>query len=345
MAADFVFISTNSNQHLAEKVSAELATYVNAPLSKSQIIYFSNGEIKIKITESVRGKEVFILSTGIDRQREGGHSLNDHVMETLVACSACKTSDARSITVILPCFPYARQDKKHRSREPITARLICSLLETAGATRIMSIDLHSDQIQGMANIPFDNLFAEKYMIRIITKDLKESKDLKGSKNSGKKDFDPRKWIIVAPDAGALKRARHLASYLGLKVAILEKERDYTSPNQILRSTLIGSVRNRNVLITDDMIDTGGTLISGVDTLVKNGALNIYVAITHGLLSGKAIERLNECDAIKKIYVSDTISQEYTMERCDKIRVYSVSELLARAIVAIHHGRSISRLFE
>lgn len=323
---EIVFISTNANQELAEAVSNELATYICAPLSKADIVYFSNGEINVKIRESVRGKDVYVISTGSGMENR---SLNDHLMETLITCSACRTSDARSITVILPCFPYARQDKKHRSREPITARLVCALLETAGATRIVAIDLHSDQIQGMTSIPFDNLFAEQCMVEKAKKQL---------------NADSKGWVVAAPDAGALKRARHLAGKLNMNVVILEKERDYSTPNKVLRSTLIGKVRGKKVFITDDMCDTAGTLISGVETLMSEGAKEVYVGITHGIFSGPALERLDNCKAIKKIFVSDTICQTKNNSICSKICVYSVSKMIASAIEAIQHNKSISKLF-
>lgn len=323
---EIVFIATNANLQLADDISGELSQYMCSPITKTDIIYFSNGEINVKIHESVRGKDVFILGTGASTP---DHSINDHLMETFITCSACKTSDARSITVILPCYPYARQDKKHRSREPITSSLVCTLLENAGATRIMAIDLHSDQIQGMARIPFDNLFAENCMLEKINKDLK---------------LNPKDWVIAAPDAGALKRARHLAGTIGLNVVILEKERDYSTPNHVLKSTLIGDVRGKKVLITDDMCDTGGTLVAGVNTLVSQGAKEVYIGITHGILSGPALDRLNACPDIKQIFVSDTICQTANMTKCSKIHVYSVSGLLAKAIRAIKSNGSISQLF-
>lgn len=330
---EIVFISTNANLELAESIVVELSTYMCAPLSKTDIIYFSNGEIKVKIGESVRGKNVYILGTGagLIPRADGtpGRSLNDHLMETMIACSACKTSDARSITVILPCFPYARQDKKHRSREPITARLVCDLLQTSGATRIVAMDLHSDQIQGFASIPFDNLFAEQCMIASMKKNL---------------NLDTVDWVIASPDAGALKRARHLADQIDKDVVILEKERDYSTPNKVLKSTLIGKVRGKKVFITDDMCDTAGTLVAGVETLMAEGAKEIHVGITHGILSGPALDRLNDCKAIKTIFVSDTISQTQNREYCPKIHVYSVAGLIARAVEAIQHDKSISRLF-
>lgn len=326
MSPGIVFISTNANRLLADNISRQLSSYMSVPVSKTNVTYFSNGEIKVNIGESVRGRNVFILGTAA---RSADHSLNDHLMETLIACGACKTSDARSITVILPCFPYARQDKKHRSREPITASLICSLLETAGATRIMSMDLHSDQIQGMAKIPFDNLFAENCLIGSVSRELQ---------------LDSVGWVIAAPDAGALKRARHLSGKLGLDVVILEKTRDYSTPNQVLSSTLIGNVQGKNVLITDDMCDTAGTLIAGVETLVAAGAKKVCVCVTHGIFSGQALERLNGCDAIEKVFVSDTICQTENQTVCSKIKVYSVAGLIAKAVKAIEHNESISKLF-
>lgn len=326
-----VLIATNANPELSQAISTELSLYTSSPLSKTNIVYFSNSEIKVEIGESVRGRSVFIIGSGCSNDAED-RSVNDHLMEVLIACSACRTSDARSITVILPCFPYARQDKKNRSREPITARLVCSLLETAGATRIMSMDLHSDQIQGMASIPFDNLFAEQCLIQRIENDF-----------GGK--LDPEKWKIAAPDAGALKRARHLGQRLGIDIVLLEKQRDYSRPNTVLTSTLIGDVDGKDVFIVDDMCDTAGTLVAGAKTLVENGAKSVYVGITHGIFSGPALARIAKSKDISKVYTSNTVPQTNTRTACEKIRVYTVAKLFVQAIHSIQTNQSISKLFE
>jgi len=327
-------ISGNSHRVLAEDISKVL----NKPLVNCSINDFSNTEIKVDINDNIRNKDIFIIASGTYDYKTG-KSINDYFMETLILIDACRRSNPKSISLIMPCYPYARQDKKEDSREPITAKLIANLLTVAGINRLLVIDLHSPQIQGFFDIPVDNL----YSINLVTQHI-NSKIFNGM---SQEDIQ-RRFLIVSPDAGATKRTLKFAKILKLNTLIMHKQRDYSKVNCVEESIIIGdtvNLKGKTAIILDDMCDTGGTLIKACETLVKNGATNVIAIVTHGILSGKALERINNCDHLTKIVVSDSIPQEFNKALCNKLDVFSIGNLLAGAIQKLHSSESLSDLFK
>jgi len=246
-------------------------------------------------------------------------------MELLILINACRAASARRITAVIPCFPYARQDKKDKSRAPISAKLVANMLTVAGANHVITMDLHASQIQGFFNVPVDNLYAEPSVLRYI------------------KDEIPgwRNGVIVSPDAGGAKRATAIADRLDLDFALIHKERK--KANEVSRMVLVGDVRDKNAILVDDMADTCGTLGLAAKTLRDNGALHVYAIVTHGILSGKAIGVINE-SVLERVVVTNTIPHENKMLRCAKLDVIDVSSTLAEAIRRTHNGESVSYLF-
>ena len=326
-------ISGNSHVNLAKNI----ANILGKPLVECSIKDFSNTEIKIDINENIRNKHVFIIETGT-YSYTSCKSINDYFMETLIIIDACRRSNPKSINLILPCYPYARQDKKEDSREPITAKLIANLLTIAGINRLLVIDLHSPQIQGFFDIPVDNL----YSVNLVINHLRNTIFNDMSDNAVRDNF-----LIVSPDAGATKRTLKFAKLLRLNTLIMHKQRDYSQVNCVEESIIIGDVKslvNKTAIILDDMCDTGGTLIKACETLVRFGAKDVIAIVTHGILSGKALERINNCKHLKKMIVSNTIPQDFNISNCSKISVFNVDELLAEAIQKLHSSGSMSDLF-
>ena len=326
-------ISGNSHKKLAQNISKIL----NKPLVDCSIKDFSNTEIKVDINENIRNKHVFIIESGTYDYEET-KSINDYFMETLIIIDACRRSNPKSINLVLPCYPYARQDKKEDSREPITAKLIANLLTIAGINRLLVIDLHSPQIQGFFDIPVDNL----YSVNLVISHLKNTI----FNNINHHDIQ-KKYLIVSPDAGATKRTLKFAKLLKLNTLIMHKQRDYSQLNCVEESIIIGdvnSLKKKTAIILDDMCDTGGTLIKACETLVKFGATNVIAIVTHGILSGQALERINNCKHLTKMIVSNTIPQDFNQKNCSKLSVFSVEELLAEAIQKLHSSGSMSDLF-
>ncbi|ORY86854.1 ribose-phosphate pyrophosphokinase [Protomyces lactucae-debilis] len=303
----------NSHPELAQKV----AERIGIELGKVVVLKYSNQETAITIGESVRDEDVFIIQTGCA-------SINDHLMELLIMINACKTASARRITAVIPSFPYARQDKKDKSRAPITAKLVANMLQTAGCNHIITMDLHASQIQGFFNIPVDNLFAEPSMLKYIRDKL-----------------DYRNCIIVSPDAGGAKRATAIADRLDLDFALIHKERK--KANEVSRMVLVGDVRGKVCVLVDDMADTCGTLCLAATTLLENGALQVYAIVTHGILSGNAMDRIN-ASKLEKVVVTNTLPQSNKVEQSSKLDIIDVSAVLAECIRRIHHGESVSVLF-
>ena len=288
--------SGNSNPELAKKI----CEYLNLSLGSAQVKTFSDGEIQIEIDENVRSKDVFVIQSTCA-------PVNDHLVELLLMIDAMKRSSAKRITAVVPYFGYARQDKKVAPRVPISAKLVANMLEVAGANRVITMDLHAGQIQGFFDIPVDNIFAAPLLIEYI-----------GKKFNGN-------LVIVSPDAGGVERARAFAKRLDADLAIVDKRR--SAPNQAKAMAVIGDVKDKTVVILDDMADTAGTLTEAADALKENGAKEIHACCAHAVLSGPAIERIS-ASVMKSLVVTDTIPLSEAARASDKIRQLSVASMLA-----------------
>lgn len=303
----------SSNRPLARGI----ADILDVPLAPIRLETFSDGELFVEIGENVRGAEVFVVQST-------SSPTNDHLMELLITIDALRRASARSICAVIPYYGYARQDRKVSPRTPITARLVADLIDSAGATRVLSMDLHAGQIQGFFNVPFDHLYAMPVMLKEILK-LGKPDDL----------------IVVSPDAGGVERARAYAKRLGTDLAIIDKRRPKANVSEIMN--IIGDVKNRTAVIIDDMVDTGGTLTQGAQALVDAGAKDVVAYATHGVLSGPAVKRI-EASPISKVVFSDTIQLSEEASACAKISSRSVAPLLAKAVRRIFLGESVSSLF-
>jgi ribose-phosphate pyrophosphokinase len=305
--------SGNANVPLATAI----AGYLETPLSKIKIQRFSDGESFCEINENVRGVDAFVIqSTCLP--------VNDNVMELLIICDALRRASAGSITTVIPYYGYGRQDRKVAPRTPITSKLVADLITAAGATRVVSVDLHAGQIQGFFNIPFDHLFAMPVMLEDYLK----------------KNFDSSS-VIVSPDAGGVERARAFAKRLDASLAIVDKRREKANVSEVMN--LIGDVKGKDCIIIDDMIDTAGTLCGAAQALKDNGAKKIVACATHGVLSGPAIDRIN-VSALHEVIVADTIPLSEAARNCPKIKQISLARLLGEAIKRIHSSDSVSSLF-
>ncbi|WP_307323752.1 ribose-phosphate diphosphokinase [Evansella vedderi] len=302
----------NSNPELAE----EIVQHLGIEMGKSSVSRFSDGEILINVDESVRGCEIFLIQTT-------SQPCNEHIMELLTMIDALKRASAKSINVVIPYYGYARQDRKARSREPITAKLIANLLEVAGASRILTLDLHAPQIQGFFDIPVDQLVG----VPILSKYFKEKK--------------LRDSVVVAPDNGGVVRARKMANKLDSPIALIDKRRP--KPNVVEVMNIVGNVKGKSVIIVDDMIDTAGTITLAANALIENGALEVYACCTHPVLSGPAISRI-ENSKIKELVTTNSIRLPEG-KNIDKIKTISIAPLISRAIARIHNEEPVSDLFE
>ncbi|HZG55807.1 ribose-phosphate diphosphokinase [Paenibacillus sp.] len=302
----------NSNPRLAQ----EIAEYIGIPLGVSQTIRFSDGEIQTRIDESVRGSDVYVIQSTCA-------PVNEHLMELLVMVDALKRASAKSINVVIPYYGYARQDRKARSRDPITAKLVANLIETAGAHRVISMDLHATQIQGFFDIPVDHLLG----VPILGAYFKE-KNLQDI-------------VVVSPDHGGVVRARKLADYLNVPLAIIDKRRP--EPNVAEVMNIIGEVKGKTAIVIDDIIDTAGTIMLGANALIKEGVKEVYACCTHAVLSGPAMERLEQ-SAIREVVITNTIPVTHP-KPCTKLKTLSVAPLMGEAIIRVHEELSISKLFE
>jgi ribose-phosphate pyrophosphokinase len=307
-----VFTGT-SNPGLA----GEIAAYIGLELGKCKLERFSDGEIHFYIEENVRGEDVYLVQSGVK-------DANFHMMELFLMIDACKRASAERITAVIPYYAYARQDWKDRPRVPISARLIADLLVASGADRVLTMDLHSPQIQGFFSIPVDNLEAAPVLVKYV--------------ESMKLD----RLTIVSPDVGGAGRARMFAKRTGAQLAIVDKRRP--APNVAKVMHVIGEVKGRNVVILDDMVDTAGTLVQSAEALMREGAESVMAACTHPVLSGPARERIEESD-LEKLIVTNTIPLSEEMTAVRKMDVLSVAELFGEAIQRINQGRSVSSLFD
>ncbi|ACI21644.1 ribose-phosphate pyrophosphokinase [Thermodesulfovibrio yellowstonii] len=306
-------ITGNANPELAKKVS----DYLQIPLTETMVSTFSDGEIMVQIKENIRGSDAFVIQPTCT-------PVNHNIMELLLIIDALKRASAGRITAVIPYYGYARQDRKVQPRVPISAKLIANLITVAGANRVLSIDLHAGQIQGFFDIPVDHLFA----IPVILDYLKKNNLLNNI-------------TVVSPDAGGTERARAFAKKINAPLAIIDKRRDAPNVSKVMH--VIGEVKDRDALIIDDMIDTGGTLVQAANALKEKGAQRVFAACTHAVLSGPAIERLNN-SVLEEVIVTDTIPVYDKKDKCPKIKVLTVAHLLGEAIKRIHEETSISSLF-
>lgn len=308
--AEMLLFSGNANRKLTE----EIAKYLNKPLSPIEITNFADGEIFLKILDNVRGADAFVIQPTCP-------PVNDNLMELLLIIDAFKRASARRITAVIPYYGYARQDRKTEPRVPISAKVVANLLTVAGANRILVIDLHVGQIQGFFDIPVDHLFAAPVLIDYIKK--KQLTDL----------------AIVSPDPGGVERARAFAKRLHATLAIVDKRRPEKNVSELMH--VVGDIKDKNVVIVDDMVDTGGTIIQAAEAVKKGGAKNVYVCSTHGVFSKDARDRL-EKSTLKEIIVTNTIPQKEG--KYSKIKVLSIASILGEAMKRIHNESSVSSLF-
>ena len=302
----------NANRKLAQ----DICGYLEIPLGDATVNRFSEGEIHLKINQDVRGRDVFVVQPTAPLP-------NDHLMELLIMIDALRRASARRITAVIPYFGYARQDRKDQPRVPITAKLVANLITTAGADRVLTIDLHAGQIQGFFDIPLDHLFA----INILTQYFILAK------------LD--NIVVVCPDVGGVKMARAYSKRLNAGLAVVDKRRINDSKTEVMN--IMGEVKGKNVVLVDDVIATGSSVLEAVGALKQEGAKEIYAAITHAVLSGNAVEKINR-SALTKLVISDTISLD-SKRKTDKIAVLSVADLLGEAIRRIHNEESVSSLFD
>ncbi len=307
--------SLNGNEPLAEEISR----HIGIPLGECEVKRFSDEEVSISIEESVRGCDVFVI-------QPTSQPVNEHLMELLIMVDALKRASAKTINLVIPYYGYARQDRKSRSREPITAKLVANLLETAGANRVISLDLHAPQIQGFFDIPIDHLMG----VPLLSDYFSEKEDL---------DFE--EVVVVSPDHGGVTRARKMADRLKTPIAIIDKRRP--KPNVAEVMNIVGEIEGKTAIIIDDIIDTGGTIKLAAQALVDKGAKEVYACCTHPVLSGPAIERI-ESSIIKELVVTNSI-QLAEDKKIDKIKELSVGALIAQAIVRVYKEESVSTLFD
>ncbi|MGB0909429.1 MAG: ribose-phosphate diphosphokinase [Nitrospirales bacterium] len=302
----------NSNAALAKEISS----YVGQELSAATVTTFSDGEIRVRIDENVRGTDVFLIQSCCD-------PVNTSIMELLLMLDAVKRSSASRITAVIPYYGYGRQDRKDQPRVPISAKLMADLLTVAGAQRILTMDLHAGPIQGFFNIPVDHLYATPVLLEHFQKE------------------DYKDVVVVSPDAGGVERARAFAKRIDAALAIIDKRREVANKAEVMN--IIGEVKGKHVLLLDDMIDTAGTIVQTAQACIDNGALSAIAGCTHAVLSGPALDRLeNSC--LSEVVVTNTIPLDGRDQRCSKLRSLSVSSLLGEAILRIHREESVTSLF-
>ena len=307
-------LTGNSNKNLSQKISK----FLKNRLVNSSIRKFTDGEIYIEINENIRGNSIFIIQSV-------SSPANDNLMELLLCIDALKRSSAKNITAVIPYFGYARQDRKVVPRTAISAKLVSDLITNAGANRIVSVDLHAGQIQGFFNIPVDNLFATPIFARHIKKKIKLNN-----------------LICVAPDVGGVERTRALSRRLNTSIAIIDKRRPAPGKSEVMN--IVGDIKNKNCVIIDDIIDSGGTIVNAAQALKNKGAKDVFVYITHAVLSGKAVEKI-EKSQIKKLITTDTIDNLNKLKRSKKIEIISIAPMISEAMKRISNSTSVSSLFK
>ena len=312
-AKNIKIFSANSNPNLA----ASIANHLNLPLASNKVGKFSDGEIFVNLDETVRGSDVFIIQSTCD-------PVNDHLMELLVMIDACKRASAGRIVAVMPYFGYARQDRKAKARDPITAKLVANLITAAGATRVLTMDLHAAQIQGFFDIPVDHLLGVPLLAPYYLEKFDSMEDV----------------VVVSPDFGSVTRARNFSRIIDTPVAIIDKRRPRPNVSEVMN--IIGDIKDKKVILVDDMIDTAGTITHGAEALLEKGAKEVYACCTHPVLSGPAMERI-AASPIKELVVLDTIELPEE-KKAPNIKVLSVAKLFADAIEKIYEDESISPLF-
>jgi len=307
-------LAGNSNHALAEAIGQHLKlTY-----TKSVVRRFADMEVFVEIQENVRGEDMFVIQST-------SFPANDNLMELLIIIDALRRASAKRITAVLPYFGYARQDRKPGPRTPISAKLVANLITEAGASRVLTVDLHAGQIQGFFDIPTDNLYAQPVMVKDI-KDYLDGEDL----------------MVVSPDVGGVVRARALAKRIDADLAIVDKRRDRAGESEVMH--IIGEVDGRTCLLVDDIVDSGGTICNAAEALLEQGAKAVYAYVTHGVLSGGAVARIRD-SKLKSLVVTDTIAATEEVRQCPNIRRISIAPLLGDAIERISHEKSVSSLFD
>ena len=306
-------LSGTSNLSLSKNIARQL----KLKLVNTNIKSFADGEVYVEINENIRGNSVFVIQST-------STPANDNLMELLLCIDALRRSSAKNITAVIPYFGYARQDRKVVPRTSISAKLVSNLITNAGASRIVTVDLHSGQIQGFFDIPVDNLFTTPLFTRYIKKNLKN-----------------KNLICVSPDVGGVQRTRGLATKINVDLAIIDKRRLQPGKSQVMR--IIGNVQNKECIIVDDIIDSGGTIVNAVDALIREGAKSVYVFVTHAVLSGEAINKIKK-SKINKLIITDSIDNTKKIKNVSKIQVLSIAPLMAEAIKRISNSTSVSSLF-
>ncbi len=314
-------IAGNSNHKLSEAIARRMSMHRGkaVKLVDTRVERFNDGEIFVEVYENVRGEDMFILQST-------SNPANDNLMELLIMADALRRSSAKHITAVIPYFGYARQDRRTKARTPISAKLVANLLVEAGIERVLTMDLHAAQIQGFFDIPVDNLYAAP----VFALDM--------AHNFGSME----KVTVVSPDVGGVARARELAKRIGAELAIVDKRRN--KPGEIAEMTVIGDVDDRKCVIVDDICDTAGTLCKAADTLIEAGASEVYSFITHGVLSGPAVERITN-SSMKQLVITDSIQATEAVANCPKIRIVPTAPMFAQAILNIANGTSVSSLFD
>ncbi len=314
MSGELQIFSGNANPALAH----EICTYLGTKLGEATVGSFSDGEIRVKIEENVRGGDVFVVQSSCQ-------PVNDSLMELLIIIDALKRSSANRITAVIPYFGYARQDRKDQPRVPISAKLVADLITTAGTDRVLTMDLHAGQIQGFFNVPVDHLYALPVLLDYITKQTVKVSDL----------------VVVSPDAGGVERARAFAKRLEANLAIIDKRRE--GPNQTQIMNIIGDVEGKSALLLVDMIDTAGTIVKGAQACMEHGAREVWAACTHAVLTGPALDLIQQ-SCLKQVIVTNSIPLRGKEQSCPKLHQLSVAPLLGEAIRRIHEDESVSSLF-
>jgi ribose-phosphate pyrophosphokinase len=313
-ASDFLLFTGNANPALAQ----EIATHLGTELGQAHVGRFSDGEVTVELMQNVRARDVFVIQSTCA-------PTNENLMELLIMVDALKRASAERISAVIPYFGYARQDRRPRSsRVPISAKVVANLLQTVGVARVLTMDLHADQIQGFFDIPVDNIYASPVLLGDVRQ--KRYEDL----------------IVVSPDVGGVVRARALAKQLGCDLAIIDKRRPKANVSEVMH--VIGEIEGRNCVIMDDMIDTAGTLVKAAEVLKDRGAKKVYAYCTHPIFSGPAIERITQGDALDEVVITNTIPLSDQASQCHKIRQLSVAPLIAETIKRIVKGESVMSLF-
>jgi len=307
-------LACNSNRTLSQ----EIASYLGLKLIDAEVKKFADMEIFVEIKENVRGEDIFVIQST-------SYPANDNIMELLIAIDALRRASAKRITAVIPYFGYARQDRKAAPRTPISAKLVANLITSAGADRVLTVDLHAGQIQGFFDIPLDNLYAAPVFVRHI-----------------KENFDLKNLVVVSPDVGGLVRARAIASKIGSELAIVDKRRPRAGVSEVMN--IIGEVESKNCIIVDDMVDSGGTLCNAADALIAKGATSVSAYITHGVLSGKAGEKIAN-SKLKNLVITNSIEPSNLTLETKNVKIINIADLIGEAVRNISQEKSVSTLFD